>query len=476
MKPASSDSPDVVAQSEPPPSAAEGHPGQDASAAPALPFRNLVILTQYYAPEPGAPQIRLRAMVEELMRLGVRVRVITGMPNYPVGKIMEGYRGKLVMDDEIDGVPVKRLWLYPAMGPGKVGRLLNYLSFTAAALLAMGSVRARSTDLLFVEAQPITLGLAGYLVKTLRGIPYVYNTPDLQVEHAEEVGWLPSQRLINIARRLETFLMRKALSVTTVTHAFVEHFIQERGIPARKMSFLPNGADTSWLQPQPRDASLAQRLEVGERKVFTYAGTHAPYQRLEVIVEAARQLTHRSDIVILMVGKGPVRETLIGMAREAGLTNILFKDSPFEEMPQLMSITYAFLITLQDQPTAQKQRLSKTIPPLACGVPVIYAGHGESAEIITREGCGVRVEPERPDLLAAAIEALADDPDRCAALGRRGRALAVREFSWRTLVQSWVRQIDAIMDGGVPEIPGFDPALIQKERPPVEALQTTADE
>ena len=99
-------------------------------------------------------------------------------------------------------------------------------------------------------------------------------------------------------------------------------------------------------------------------------------------------------------------------------------------------------------------RLSKTIPPLACGVPVIFAGHSESADILEREGCGVRLDPGRADLLAAAIEALADEPDRRAAMGRRGRALAERAFSWRSIVQSWVRQIDAVMQGQTPVIPG----------------------
>lgn len=422
---------------------------------PSLPFRDLVLLTQYYAPEPGAPQVRLRAMVQELQHLGVRVRVITGMPNYPVGKIMEGYRGKMTMKDEIDGVPLKRLWLYPAAGRGFIRRLLNYLTFTGAALLAMFSVR--KADLLFVEAQPVTLALAGWFLKKMRGIPYIYNTPDLQVEHAEEAQWLPFRMLISMARSLESFLMRQALSVTTVTHAFIQHFIEERGIPVEKMSFLPNGADISALRPLQYDEAYAQQMDIAGRKVFTFAGTHAPYQGLEVIVEAAAQLQHRPDIVILMVGKGPVRAALIEKAHKEGLTNILFKDSPFEEMPRLMSITYASLITLRDQPTAQKMRLSKTIPPLACGVPVIFAGYSESADILAREGCGVCIEPEQPRLLASTIEALADAPERRDEMGQRGRALAERDFSWHGLVTSWVSQIEAIMHNRAPVIPGFDP-------------------
>ena len=86
-------------------------------------FKSALILTQYYPPEPGAPQIRLRALARELSRLGVKVEVLTGMPNYPMGRIFDGYRGKLWMAEEIDGIKVRRVWLFPAAGRGSLKRL-----------------------------------------------------------------------------------------------------------------------------------------------------------------------------------------------------------------------------------------------------------------------------------------------------------------------------------------------------------------
>ena len=384
-------------------------------------------------------------MAKELRARGVEVTVLTGMPNYPIGRIFPGYRGKVTSREQVDGIAVHRVCLYPAAGRGSARRLLNYLSFTLTAglrLLFMPRV-----DLVFVEAQPLLLALPALVLKQLRGIPYVYNTPDLQVEIAEQAQWIGMRSAIRIAARLESWLMKGAITVTSVTQAFIDHFVEHRQIPRSRMSFLPNGADTDVLRPLPYDQELASRLGVAGRAVFTFAGTHAHYQGLEVIVEAAKRLVHRSDIVIVMVGQGPVRQHLIAMADEAGLTNVLFRDSPFEEMPRLMSISYASLVTLRDMPAARKMRLSKAIPPLACGVPVIYAGAGETAEILVREGCGVQVPAEDPDRLARAIEHLADRPDARQYMGASARALAAREFSWRMLVGNWITQVEHIMSG-----------------------------
>jgi glycosyltransferase involved in cell wall biosynthesis len=414
-------------------------------------FRRIVILTQYYAPEPGAPPIRLRAMAAELRRAGCEVRVLTGMPNYPTGKIQPGYQGRWSMRETIDDVPVRRAWLYPATGRNAVRRLLNYLSFTASSTLMLAT--EPWADLVFVEAQPVTLALPALLNRWIRGTPDVYNTPDLQVEYAEEGRWIGVRTLVRAARGLEGFLMRQALSVTTVTHAFIEHFHRERELPRERLTFLPNGADTERLRPMARDVALAERLGVGNRTVFTFAGTHAPYQGLEVILDAAKLLRHRSDIVFLMVGEGPVRADLMKRADAEGIANVLFRSSPFDEMPRLMSLTWASLVVLRRMNIATKMRLSKAIPPLACGVPIIYAGWGETAEIVEREQVGLTVEPENALALADAVERLADNPELRHELGDRGRALAVRTLSWQYLVKDWMRQIDRVARGLDPELP-----------------------
>jgi colanic acid biosynthesis glycosyl transferase WcaI len=417
-------------------------------------MKRILLLTQYYAPEAGAPSVRLRAVVRELMLLGFEVRVVTGMPNYPTGKLHAGYEGKVTMDDEVDGVPVRRVWLYPACGKGLVRRALNYLSFTVTSAVALFA--EEPADLVFVEAQPFTLAFPALLNKRVRKIPYVYNTPDLQLEAAEasENATVRGARtLFRAAYIAEGLLMREALTVSTVSQAFVRHFHEERGLPRKKISFLPNGAHVDELRPTPPDHALAARLDVAGRKVFTYAGTYAGYHGLDVLLDAARFLLHRQDIVFLMVGDGPERANLMDRARREGLTNVVFRDSPFAERAALMSITDAALVVLRRQEVSKKMRAAKAIPALACGVPLVYVGWGETGEMVERERVGLTVESANPREIARAVERLADDRAMRDAMGRRGRALAERQFSWAALVQDWVRQLGLIMEGRNPEIP-----------------------
>jgi glycosyltransferase involved in cell wall biosynthesis len=284
------------------------------------------------------------------------------------------------------------------------------------------------------------LGIAGLLMKWLRGVPYVYNIPDLQTDVAEQLGFVGAGLLVRTAAALENLFMRQSWTVSTVTRRFIDYYIQ-RGIPADQISFLPNGADTDVLRPRAYDAEYADRLSLNGRKAFVYAGTHAYYHGLEVLIDAAERLRHRGDIAIVLVGKGPVRAELEQMAAERKLTNVLFRQSPFEEMPKLMSATYASLVVLRDMPAAAKMRLSKTFPPLSCGVPVIYCGRGESADMLAEHRCGVCVPPENAEQLAHAIRLLADDRTLRDELGANGVALIDRELSWVKIIDNWLEQL-----------------------------------
>ena len=417
--------------------------------------RRWLILTQYYPPEIGAPQIRLRSVARELQRHGIEINVLTAMPNYPVGRIFPGYERRWKMTETLGGVAVTRTWVYAGTGKAAPIRLANYLSFTFTALLT--ALTGPRPDLMFVESQPLSLGLIAVLMKWLRKVPYVYNVPDLQVDVARQMGFMKNSLFLRLALTLENFFLRQSWKVSTVTHRFIEHF-KSRGLPERQITFLPNGADTDFLKPCAPSQQLLDRWGLPGKKIFLYVGTHAYYHGLETLIEAACLLRENSGIAFLLIGNGPERARLKSMCIDRKLDSVIFGDSPYEEMDLLYSIAYASVATLRNIEVAQQMRLSKIFPSLSCGVPVVYSGLGEAAELIGSSNCGVVVEPENPQLLSDAILRLASTPDLRDELGRRGRALVEQEYSWSAIVERWLteigveRQSDATLNSPMPAL------------------------
>jgi glycosyltransferase involved in cell wall biosynthesis len=409
-----------------------------------------LILTQYYPPEIGAPQIRLRCLVRELRRRGKQVSVLTAMPNYPAGRIFDGYRGRFSSREQIDGVDVRRTWVYAATGRAAAARFLNYCSFALTALAVL--LFARRPDVMFVEAQPLPLGVVALFMKYVRGVPYVYNVPDLQVDVARELGFLRKRFLLRLAEGAENLFLKNAWKVSTVTHHFIKHF-ESRGVPADRITFLPNGADTDFLQPREPSSEYLHDWQLQGKKAFVYVGTHAYYHGLDTLIEAAEILKTDPEIKIVMIGDGPERERIRGLAREKGLDNVEFARVPYERTDELYSVAYAALATLRNVPVAKGMRLSKIFPALSCGVPVIYSGEGEAADLIVLNRCGFTPPPEDAAALAQAMRFLARNPALRQQLGTNGRRLVKTEYSWTTIVERWLCEIarqEASITGAVP--------------------------
>lgn len=124
----------------------------------------IAILTQYYKPEMGAPQNRLYEMAVGLKKFGADITVITGMPNYPTGKIFKEYSGKWFCKENLDGIDIFRFWLFASNVKRVLPRVLSMLSFSFSVLFSLKYVRKKRFDFIIVESPPLTLGLSGYFL------------------------------------------------------------------------------------------------------------------------------------------------------------------------------------------------------------------------------------------------------------------------------------------------------------------------
>jgi glycosyltransferase involved in cell wall biosynthesis len=397
--------------------------------------KRFLILTQHFPPEVGAAQIRLHAFAKQLQANGHEVRIVTAMPNYPRGKVFAEYRGKWRSTELLDGLHVTRTWIVPATGRNVVKRLLSYFSFALSSLPAC--LREPRPDYIFVESPPLFLGITAYTCSRLRRVPFILNVSDLWPASARELGIVRNKTLLWFGERLERFLYAKAYRITAQTNGIRTYIAAMVG--AAKVMVLYNGVDTSDFKP---DAGASVPWVKPNEIAFLYAGTLGYAHSWDLILEAARRLRARPEIVFLLVGDGPEKARMVEQATLQGLTNMRFVDRrPVTEMPALFAASRATIVPLRKGELFKSTRPSKIFPSLACERPVVLSGEGEAAELLVEHRCGIVVPPEDGPAFADAVERLADHSDEAAQMGRRGRALVEREYGWDTLVGAWLRQL-----------------------------------
>lgn len=391
----------------------------------------VAILTHYYPPEVGAPQARLSELARRMTEQGVKVIVVTGMPNYPTGKIFDAYRGRWWMHEEIGGITVHRTWVIPAPNRGFLRRIVNHLSFAVSSLSAIEHLGP--VDVIFVESPPLLIGLPALVYSWAARAPFIFNVSDIWPQSAVELGAIRNRFAIRLAEILEMSLYRRSARVTVVTQGILEKLVS-RGVPREKLFLLTNAVDTATYTPKPPDRKLIDELGLNDgRKVFLYAGTHGMAQGLDVILDVAK-LTTDSNILFLFAGEGADKEHLVARAKTEHIANVKFlPNQPRSVMPSLLNIAYATIVPLRRLDVFKAALPSKMFESMATGRPIVGAVEGEAAHLIETAKCGVVVRPEDPTALHEAVVSLAEDPERAKGLGANGRTYVVENFD-RTVV------------------------------------------
>jgi colanic acid biosynthesis glycosyl transferase WcaI len=378
------------------------------------------ILTQYFPPEIGAAQARLLAVSKELQRAGHEVTVVTALPNHPTGRLLPGYRSRLLMRESVEGVPVIRTWVYPALGSG-LRRILNYLSFAVSCV--PGLLRAPKADYLVVESPPLLSAVPALL---FRRTPVILNVADLWPDSIEQLGTGFPRWALRALAVLERWAYRRARFVTAVTEGIRTTLIEEKGLAPDKVLFLPNGVDLDVFRPgAPSDEA-----------VFVYAGTHGYAHGLDTILEAAA-LLHDEPMRFVFVGDGSDKARL--QAEAANLPNVAFLDAaPAAQVAELLRSATAGLACLRDIPVLRGARSVKVFSIMASGRPVLYSGAGEDRSIIAAADAGIVVGAGDAKALAEGARQLAADRALADRLGANARRYAEAHLSWESLVRDWL--------------------------------------
>jgi len=410
---------------------------------------HILFLTDNFPPEVNAPASRTFEHCREWVKAGEQVTVITCAPNFPKGKVFDGYRNRLWQQEMIDGIRVIRVWTYITANEGFARRTLDYLSYMLTGFLA--SLFIRRVDVVVGTSPQFFTVCAAYMTSLLKRVPWVFELRDIWPESIRALGAMRQSMVLGLLEKVELFLYRKANVIVSVTYAFRESLIR-RGVSADKIHVVTNGVDVSRFSPRAKDVELIRRHGLEGKFVAGYIGTHGLAHSLDTLLDAAKALKTAPDgdrFRIMMLGDGAQKAALRKRALAEDLDNVIFVDSvPKEQVMRYWSLLDASIIHLKKNELFTTVIPSKLFECMGMAIPVLHGVQGESAVIVEREGVGLLFEPESPVALVKALRSLSDGPElvtRFKANGTRGARKYDRSYLAADMLKILKDQV-----GGVP--------------------------
>jgi colanic acid biosynthesis glycosyl transferase WcaI len=376
-------------------------------------------LTQWYPPEPTTLPTEF---AHGLQDAGWNVRVLTGFPNYPSGKVHEGYANRLPQKEIIDGVPVLRTPLYPSHDRSAVRRILNYLTWSASATLGAAWWLAGS-DVCLVYGSPLTAAAPAVALKRLRGTPYVIQVQDLWPDSIVESGF--SRPLPGAVRRsLERICNRiyAGAAACVVISPGMADILKARGVAAERIHMIYNWADEKTFGRVPPTGRLRSPFGIADGdRVLAYAGNLGPAQGIGRWIEAVHGI---EGCHLVLIGDGIERPALQELAARLQTTNVHFHDAVAPgEIPGLVSDADAQLVSLVDSALFKATMPSKMQAALAGGSPLLVSVGGDASAVVTEAGAGLTAAPDDVAAMRAAVRRFqAATPAELRSWGLNGRS------------------------------------------------------
>jgi len=354
-------------------------------------------LSQWFDPEPffkGLP------FAKALKEKGHEVQVLTGFPNYPGGKVYPGYRIKLFQRENMDGIPVTRVALYPSHDRSSIKRILNYLSFAIFAAI-FGPILVGDVDLIYAYHPPATIGLPALILKYLKKAPIVYDIQDLWPDAVRVSGMLNSKIAISLLDLWCKLIYRFSDKIVVLSPGFKEA-LKSRGVPAEKIEVIYNWCDENSLLFGTKTIDFKDELIFKGKFNIIFAGNIGKGQGLEAIIDAAELLKGEClNIQFIFVGDGVELESLRSKAEKKKLSNVIFLSRrPITQIGELLCRADVLLVHLKDIPLFKITIPSKIQAYMSIGKPIMVGAKGDAEKLVKEAKAGISCIPGDPRSIA----------------------------------------------------------------------------
>jgi len=366
-----------------------------------------------------------------LKRLGHKITVVTAVPHYPNGVIPRKYKGKFLVKENVDCFEVFRVWVPPLPTQGLVNRFAIYLSFTVNYFFVfffVGRIDA-IYDLGLYPEFPF-FSFPAFIHSRLRKVPWIFSSADAWPDAVIDLGLLQSRFLANVLRTLARVVDGVADGITTINDT-IKMGILSRGIFEDKVHVVNMSVDTDFFKPLDESELSIQTDEFNDKFIVEYSGSFGHAYDFDVIMNAAKILESKSEVLFLIRGDGELKQKIARRISEFRLRNVtlLGKVENKSQVVEFLNIADVLLIPMQNAKVSDTATPSKVIEYLSCGKPVICCARGELAKLIKESDAGIVVEPGDAEALARSVLDLLRDDESRARMGENARRLSLNQFS-----------------------------------------------
>lgn len=343
----------------------------------------ILVVCQYYYPEP----FRISDVCESLVNIGHEVTVLTGLPNYPEGRVLDEFRNGKRREEVINGVNVIRCYEI-GRGNNNLKLFLNYFSFVASASYKAMFMN-EEFDVVFVnQLSPVMMGIPAMVYKRKHNKKLLLYCLDLWPSSLAAGGVKEGSFIYYIFFKISKWIYNSADMILVTSSSFKNYFETTLGIRTKNIKHLPQYAEDVFNKGV--DAKLNS-----EKFNFVFAGNIGDIQSVETIIRAANELSDYPNIIFHIVGDGSKMDECKQLSTSLNINNVVFYGRrPIDEMPYFFGMADAMLVTLKDNKTLSYTLPGKIQSYLAAGKPIIGSINGETSRVIEKADCGFCCEAE----------------------------------------------------------------------------------
>lgn len=382
--------------------------------------RHILVISQYFYPE----SFRINDMAQEWVKRGYQVTVLTGIPNYPMGKFFRGYSWFKKRKETWNGIEIIRIPLI-ARGHTPIGMVLNYLSFVISGWFWKSFTKVKADLVFSFEVSPMTQVKIGCWYAKKQKIPHYVYVQDLWPENVETVTGIHSKLVITPINHMVDKIYRQVDQIFVTSPSFVEAIVNRRiSVERSKVHYWPQYAEEFYRVLPKQDIP---ELQGDDSFKIAFTGNIGTAQGLDILPKAA-ELLMDEPVRFVIVGDGRYLAEFEQEIQQRNVTDkfIMIPRQPAERIPEILSACEAGFISFNKTPLWEMSIPAKLQSYMACGKAIVASASGETKRVIEEANCGICAEIGEPKALADRIRTLMRADAR--AMGSRARAYFEKHF------------------------------------------------